>query len=374
MKRFLSSLSTALSILFIVISISPVYAATTKASSNSAGSAPASSYSSAGLSIDPRKNYIINPGQTVHDTLTIGNLDTTSGLSITLRMIDFTFTDNSGTPKLYLAANHPNTPWSLKPYTTLPGSVLIGPGETKTINYSITIPKKLGAGSYYSAILYESGEGTGGNVGLGASGVSLVFVTVPGVVNENMTLQKFGAYASPDSGTSGGFVYIATSAPQMMAYELKNNGNVAEAPAGSITLKNMFGKQVSTIGKTNSNQDLALIGQTRLFATCIESQQNEITKLGGSVSSADAGNTCITAHLTPGLYTATLDSFYGQNGNVTHEVTGTAHFWYLPWWFIAVVFVILAALALAIWWVQRKIRALIKGSTYHSGKGISRRG
>lgn len=189
-----------------------------------------------------------------------------------------------------------------------------------------------------------------------------------------MSLQKFGAYASDDNGSSGKFVYIATSAPEMIADELKNNGNVAEAPAGSIVLKNMFGKQVSTINKMNANQYLALIGQTRLFATCIESEQNEITKLGGTVPSADAGSTCVTPHLTPGLYTATLDAYYGQNGNVTREVTGTAHFWYLPWWFIAIVLLVLVALIFIIWWLQRKIRGLVKGSTYHSGKGISRRG
>jgi len=373
MKRFLSNLSTALSVLFIIIVVAPVSAATTTKSSttNTAGT---NAYDSAGLSIEPRKNYIINPGQTIKDTLVVGNLDSTGGLNLTLKMIDFSFMNNSGTPKLYLAANHPDTPWSLKPYTTLPSNVLIGPGETKTINYSITIPKNLGAGSYYSAILYESGEGEGGNVGLGASGVSLVFVTVPGTVNEDLSLKKLGAYASTDSGTTGNFTYFATSTPQMIAYELKNNGDVAEAPAGSIVLKNMFGKQVKTINKTNANQDLALIGQTRLFATCIESQQNDITKLGGIVTSANAGSTCVTPHLTPGLYSVSLDTFYGQNGNVTHEVAGTAHFWYLPIWFVCTVLAVLIVVGIIIWWLQRKVRSLVKGTTYHSGRGISRKG
>jgi hypothetical protein len=367
MKRFFSSFSAALSVLFVVISVMPVSAATTSQSS----ATTADAYDSASLSIDPRKNYIINPGQTVTDKLIVGNLDPASGLSLTLRMIDFSFTDQSGTPKLYLAANAPQTSWSLKPYTTLPKNVQIGPGETKTLNYSITIPKNLGAGSYYSAILYESGTGTGANIGLGASGVTLV--TVPGTVNENMSLQKFGAYSSDDSGVTGSYVYFATTTPQMIAYVLKNSGDVAEAPAGSITLKNMFGKTVNSINKTNVNQDLALIGQTRLFATCIQSQQSEIIKLGGTVSSANEGNTCVTPHLTPGLYTANLDVFYGQNGNETHEITGVAHFWYLPLWFIAIVLAILAVIIFAAWWLQRKVRTLVKGTTYRSGSGISRK-
>jgi len=374
MKRFFSNLSAALSILFIVIiSVAPVSAATSNQSSTTNSSVPSAGDDSAGLSIEPRKNYTINPGQTVNDKLVVSNLDSNSGLHLSLRMIDFTYTDQSGTPKLYLAANHPDTTWSLKPYTTLPQNVTVGANGTQSINYSISIPKNLGAGTYYSAILYESGEGTGSNIGLGASGVTLVFVTVPGVVNENMSLQKFGAYQTDNNGVTGSYVYLATSAPQMIAYTLKNSGDVTEAPAGQITLKNMFGKTITSISKTNANQDLALIGQTRLFATCIQTQQSEIIKLGGTVSNGDEGSTCVTPHLTPGLYTANLDVFYGQNGNQTHEITNVAHFWYLPWWFIVIVLLVLAAIVFIVWWLQRKVRSLVKGTTYHSGSGVKRR-
>jgi len=366
MKRLSSFISAALSVLLLVVSTMPA-AAATQSTSNVAND-------SAGLSIEPRKNYVINPGQTVSDKLTIGNLDTSSGLSLSLQMIDFTYTDQSGTPKLFLAANAPLTAWSLKPYTTLPSSLDIGPGETKTINYSITIPKNLGAGSYYSAIIYRSGTSNEGNVALGASGVTLVFVSVPGTVNENLSLQKFGAYESTDNGVTGSYVYVASNgAPQMIAYTLKNAGNVTEEPAGTITLKNMFGKTVGSISKTNDTQALALIGQTRLFATCIETQASQITKLGGVTVDNQGVNTCVTPHLIPGLYTAKLDILYGQNGNPTHEITSTAHFWYLPWWFILVLLIVLILIGFGIWWLQRKARALVKGTTYHSGSGVSRR-
>ncbi len=373
MKRFSSFISTALSVLLLVISTMPASAAT--ALKTLPGAKPVSGPdNSSGLSIEPRKNYTINPGQTVKDKLTISNLDKGSGLNLSLKVIDFTYTDQSGTPKLYLADNAPITPWSLKPYTSLPSSQVIGPGESKSIDYSITIPKHLGAGSYYSAIIYRSGEGTGGNVGLGASGVTLVFVSVPGTVNENMQLQKFGAYTSSDNGVTGAYTYIATQgAPQMIAYTLKNAGNVTEAPAGSVTLKNMFGKKVGTIGETNTTQALALIGQSRLFSTCIESKESQIVQLGGRTVDNKGKNQCVTPHMMPGLYTAHLDIFYGQNGNETHEITNTAHFWYLPWWFIIVVLIVLALIGFGIWKGQRKIKSLIKGTTYHSGTGISRK-
>ncbi|HEY4160470.1 MAG TPA: DUF916 domain-containing protein [Candidatus Saccharimonadales bacterium] len=374
MKRIASTLSAALSVLLIAISVMPSPAATAATPLQGAPAASGPDQSS-GLSIQPRKNYTINPGQTINDKINVGNLDSNSGLSLTLKVIDFTYTNQSGTPKLFLAANAPQTPWSIKSFMHLPQSVTMAPSETKTINYSITVPKNQGAGSYYSAIMYQSGEGTGGNVGLGASGVTLVFVSVPGAVNENLQLKKFGAYTSTDSGVTGAYTYIATqSVPQMIAYTLKNAGNSTEAPAGSITLKNMFGKAIGTIDKTNDTQSLALIGQTRLFSTCIETKADEVEKLGGQTIDNTGQNTCVQPqHMMPGLYTANLDIFYGQNGNQTHEITSTAHFWYLPWWFIIVMVIILALLAFGIWWLQRKIRALVKGTTYHSSSGVSRR-
>lgn len=132
--------------------------------------------SSASLSIVPKKNYIIEPGESVEDKLTIRNLDPVQPLELNLRVIDFTFTDDGGTPKLMLANDAPQTTWSLKPFLTLPENVVIEPNSSKTIDMKVAVPAGHGAGSYYSAILYSSGApGDGGNVGLSASGVTLVF-------------------------------------------------------------------------------------------------------------------------------------------------------------------------------------------------------
>lgn len=363
MKRFSSYLSAALSVLLLVVSMVPASAATLP------GATQSTAGGSSGLSITPRKNYIINPGQTITDKLTMGNLDNSSDLNLSLRMIDFTYSNQSGTPKLNLAANAQPTPWSLRSFTTLPKSVVVPKGGSKTITYSITIPKNQGAGSYYSAILYQAGSPNGGNVALNASGVTLAFVSVPGKVNENMTLQKLGAYNSDDNGTTGSFVFVdMNEQPKMVAFTLKNEGNVFESPAGSIIVKNIFGHQVANIS-TNTNQSLALLGQTRLFTSCIKTKQDQVKVLGGT----SKDTTCVSPGLMPGRYSVKLDVFYGQNGNQTREITGTASFWYLPIWFIVTVVVILALLAFGIWRLQRKIKATVKGSTYKAGKGVSRK-
>lgn len=311
----------------------------------------ASAVSSASLSIVPKKNYVVEAGKSVNDKLTIRNLDPTQPLQLNLRVIDFTFTDDGGTPKLMLATDAPQTTWSLKPFLTVPETVTIAPLTSKTLDMSVAIPAGHGAGTYYSAILYASGApGEGGNVGLSASGVTLVFTSVPGKVNEDLQIKNFGAYSTATQGKKAAYVSVTGDEPQMLAYTLKNGGNVTEAPVGSISLKDMFGR-VQTINNVNPNSSLALIGQTRTFTACIKMQSQDVNFNGATTKST----ACTSPGLWPGRYTATLDVFYGQNGNRTQEIVKNTSFWYLPMWSIIVFIVVVL---LAIYFVRRAINTV----------------
>jgi len=310
---------------------------------------PASAATSASLSIVPKKNYVIEPGKTVNDSLVIRNLDRTEPLTLTLRVVDFTYTDDGGAPKLDLSEDAPQTAWSLRPYLDVPTNVTVDPSSSETVELSVAFPSDNTAGSYYSAIVYSSGEPVdGGNVGLSASGVTLVFASIPGEVQESLTLEKFGAYNEKTKKYS----FITADMPQTIAYTLKNEGNVTEGPVGSITLKDMFGGE-RTINNVNPNGSLALIGQTRTFISCIQ-LKSENVELAGTTTTT---NGCADPGLWPGFYTATLNLFYGQNGNRTQEITGVAHFFYLPWWFVIILVIILASLAFGIWRIVRMIRS-----------------
>jgi len=351
MKSFKSTVIAGLAVLIFAAAVLPV--------------SSASAQSSASLSIVPKKNYVVEQGKTVNDTLTIRNLDGDRPLQLTLRVVDFTFSDDGGTPKLMLAEDAPQTTWSMKPFLKVPETVIIPAKSSKTLDLSVSIPKKQGAGSFYSAIVYSSGAPEGGNVGLSASGVTLVFTSVPGDVNENLTLEKFGAYHVPTSTDKGGYKFITAKKPQTIAYTLKNEGNVTEAPVGSITLKDIFGRE-QVISKVNPNNSLALIGQSRTFTTCIK-LKNENVEFGGGTTQSTA---CTEPDLWPGFYTASLDLFYGQNGNATQEITSKASFWYLPWWFVIAFIVIILAIAYGIWRLVEKI----KGRNFsNQRKKLSRR-
>lgn len=319
---------------------------------------------SSGLSITPRKNLNVAPGQSVTDKLTIGNLNASADLNVTFNVIDFTWMNETGTPKLMLAKDAPMTAWSLKPFLTLPKSLVVPKGETRTVEYTVKIPAGQGAGSYYSAIQYGTAGAEGGQVNLSASGVSLMFVSVPGVVHEDMELKKFGAYAMQKDQITGKYVFIATKKVKEMGYTLENKGNVAEAPIGSITVRYMFAGKQWIIEDANPNSALALRGQTRLFTACFESQERT-TELGGTVTKAKV---CKEPKLWPGRYTATLEAFYGQNGNNSHEISSKATFWYLPIWFLAIVAAILILLGFVTTLIVRKIRRAVKGPSYGTSR------
>jgi hypothetical protein len=351
MKRFKSMFMAALAVLIAAGYIMPAL--------------PAAAAGSASLSIVPKKNYTIEPGKSVKDKLTIRNLDNDQPLNLTLRVVDFTYTDDGGTPKLMLAADAPQTTWSLKPYLKIPDTVSIPAKASKTIDMSVAVPAKGGAGSYYSAIVYSTGASDGANVGLSASGVTLVFASIPGTVKEDLTLQKFGAYGAAKADKKADYVSVTSDEPRIIAYTLKNNGNVTESPVGSITLKDMFGKE-RTIDDVNPNGSLALIGQTRTYTACIAIKAQSID-FNGTRSEAKE---CDAAGLWPGLYHVSLSLYYGQNGNNTQEISGTTTFWYLPWWFVIAFLIVLAIAAYFIWRIVRFVRAKLNGPNL---KKVSRR-
>ena len=344
MKRFNSIALAAVAVVMVAVSAMPA--------------APVDAASSAALSIVPKKNYVIEPGKSVNDTLTIRNLDNNEPLELSMRVVDFTFHDDGGTPKLMLAEDAPQTTWSLKPFLKVPKSVTIAPNASKTLDMSVAIPKGHGAGSYYSAIVYSSGGSEEGNVGLSASGVTLVFTQIPGKVKEDLKLERLGAYyLAVPGGREAKYVKFATEKPEAIAYTLKNNGNVTEAPVGSITLKHMLGQE-KVINDINPNSSLALIGQTRTFTSCIKLESEEVDFQGR----ASQTSACTTPSLWPGRYSIELNAFYGQNGNRTQEIVATSSFWYLPWWFIAVVIILIVILTFVVWRTVNAVRGRLYGS------------
>ena len=294
-----------------------------------------------GLGISPRKDYTIRPGSTKSDTLYLSDLSQKEALQVNIRVVDFKAQNESGTPSLLLATNAPQTTWSLKPFIHIPSTVTVAAGQSMDIPYTISIPSNQGAGSYYSAIEYTAQNVSSQSaVTVAASSATLVFVTVPGKANELLSFEKFGTFVPNLITGLGTYKSLFIGAqPLELAYTLQNNGDVAENPQGSIIINNMFGSKVRTIQKANAHNSLALLGQTRLFESCmINGQQSTYNK--GVVTTQSI---CSPPNLFPGYYTARLNVSYGINGSNSQNVVANTSFWYLPWWSLASVAVFIGA-------------------------------
>lgn len=309
------------------------------------------------LAIQPRKDYNLKPGESVNDTLTVTNRNTEEALNLELKIIDFEAQDETGTPQLMRNSTE-RTAWSLKNYIDMPQQVTVNPGETIRVPITVEMPADIGAGSYYSAIEYAARGSTSENqVNIAASGVSLMFVNVPGQARQQLTFLQFGAFVPDASGRGGSFkgLYFGER-PKVMAYRLRNDGNVAEQPNASIVVKNFSGETVYTILDANPKDQLALRGQTRRFDTCINPEDlTQTTETGSDINTVVCGD---TEKFAPGRYTAELTILYtdSANGNETREITAKATFWYLPWWFVGLIIFGLAILAGIIVYIVRRVK------------------
>jgi len=335
MKRFARVLSLGVAVLTVF-----AVAATTHAASN-------------GLGITPRRDFTIQPGKSVTDTLYIQNLSLNQDLQVDLKVIDFGAANETGTPALQLGDNAPQTAWSLKPFIKLTQGTKIAAGKSANIPITIAIPANQGAGSYYSAIQYTAvNPETKERVNIAASTASLLFVTVPGEADERMALKQFGAWQTTDQQSLDGYFssWYFGGAPKELAYRLQNSGNIAEQPSGSMLIKNMFGHTVKEIQDANPKKQLVLLGQTRRIQVCMKTSVLESKDPSGQQTQQSV---CDDPGLLPGRYTAEVALFYGLNGNNTQELTAKTTFWYLPWWSLVLLGIVILLIVGLVFLIRR---------------------
>ncbi|MDB5169767.1 MAG: hypothetical protein JWN82_163 [Candidatus Saccharibacteria bacterium] len=243
---------TSLLVAFVVLSGSTVFAATAATPNASNGSA-----SDNGLKVSPvRSDVTINAGTTQAVQVTVTNV-TSSVSSYDILVNDFTASsDESGQPQILLDATKYAPSHSLKRLVgTIPG-VTLQPGESKNVRVPIVVPKSYAAGGYYGAIRFAphtSDNADAKNVTLSASVGSLVLVTVPGNINEQLTVASLDVREAVDANQ--------VDTPRTVFFDGKdingvvrfqNSGDVQEQPFGKITLKNWRGKVLGTYEVNNT--------------------------------------------------------------------------------------------------------------------------
>jgi hypothetical protein len=181
---------------------------------------------------------------------------------------DFTApTNETGYPSLLLNGAQAPT-HSLKQFATaLNPTFTIQPNQQEAANVLINIPTNAVSGGYYGAIRFFPAGATGNkNVNLSASIASLVLVTVPGNLKEQVSIAGFGV--SQGSSTVTHSFFLSNKNLQALT-RFKNSGNVQEQPFGKIELK-QGSTVLNTYGVNNSaSPGNVLPDSIRLFSVSL---------------------------------------------------------------------------------------------------------
>ena len=244
-----------------------------------------------------------DPGKTLNIAISLRDISS-SNLIVTNEVNDFVAAGEDGTPKILLNDDNTDNPFSLRNWISPIASINLTPHQIKTINVILKIPKDATPGGHYGVIRFTANPAelhtTG--VSLSASLGSLILINVSGKTTEKLSLAEFTASKGGRSSS------VFEAAPISFTVRLKNNGNVYEAPAGQITLTDMYHK---TVGLVNINlQARNILPQSiRLFT--------------GDLDSTVLGNKHLFGH-----YTAKLHITYGSP---KQAVDSSISFWIIPY-------------------------------------------
>jgi len=271
-----------------------------------------------GISVSPYIiEQVVKPGQVVTTTITVTNLfDQSQTLYALIK--DFKARGEGGEALLLPPGSEKS---SLASWVELPKEgIHFDPKETKKIPITIRIPEKTGGGGgHFGAIVFSTtppevgGEGEGVYISFVHQVGVLVFLYSPAQAIEEARIREF----STDKTIYG------TPFRVHFTIRVENLGNVHIRPYGSIQIKNMLGKDVTSL-KVNEEGFAILPESIRRFDTVWE------------------GNFGF------GKYTANLVLNFGipteQGGLGIRTISSQISFWIIPWKLVAIIILILIAL------------------------------
>jgi hypothetical protein len=158
--------------------------------------------------------------------------------------------DESGNPALLLsgeaAPEH-----SLKQFVTIPKRTFtLKPGQQMPVNVQIKVPAGTVGGGYFGAIRFAPiGVSGDKNVNLNASVASLVLITVPGNISEQLSIAGFGVSQGKDVTSASLRTIFFNNKDLKAIVRFQNSGNVQAQPFGKIVLK----KGSKTLGTYSIN-------------------------------------------------------------------------------------------------------------------------
>ncbi len=202
-----------------------------------------------GIQVSPvRQDITINPGQS--QVIDIKVINVTSQTEVLQGVVnDFVASSNeSGQPSILVGANVYAPSHSLKKFVTPIPNITLSPGQEMQVPVTITVPKNAAGGGYYGVVRFGP-AGTGSKdqtVTLAGSVGSLVLLTVPGDIRQQMSIASFDVEANGSPST-----YFTSNKNITAVVRFQNEGNIQVAPFGKILLKSRSGKILASFNVNN---------------------------------------------------------------------------------------------------------------------------
>lgn len=289
------------------------------------GQAPGS-----GLSVSPPLNqFTLRPGESDNLVMNIKNI-TTDAVIAKPAVNDFKSDNLTGNPQIITDPNE-QSPNSIRRFISNLTDIQLAKGEQKQVSITIKAPSNIPPGAYYGIIRYKAvptltpSNAGNGQVALTASVGSVVLITVPGNIRDQIVLKALHVYAKKHDSS------FFTDKPDQYGIEVKNLGNGFAQPFGVIEVTDMFGKKVYTQQFNDTKPRASVLpGSNRIF----QQGMKNINK--------------------PGRYTITASLVYGADNTV---LATKKTFWYVPLWLLLTILVVIGLLVLGtyrLYWLNRK--------------------
>ena len=289
--------------------------------------------SGSGLSISPTVSQLtIKPGASDHVTITLKNV-TVDDVVAKGEVDDFTSNNVDGNPKIITNQNQ-QTPNSIRKFVSNLDDVPLAKGEQKTVILGIDIPKSAPAGAYYGIIRYRAvpkvlATPGAGQVALTASVGTIVLITVPGNIREQVQVKGIHVYRGAREGS------FFVTPPNKIGIAINNFGNGFERPFGTVEVHDMFNKTVASYPFNNPKElGNVLPNSSRLFTNNVKG----LNKIG--------------------RYTVLASVSYGNGSQV---LTLKKTFWYVPYWLVIIILLVIAAL---VFLAVRSYRSYSRGRSH----------
>ena len=274
----------------------------------------------------PRMELSADPGRSVQGSFKVTNESPYDTVYYT-QLENFEAGDESGNPQFVLARE------GLATWVDLQGQVTVRAGETRTVPFTVNVPRSAEPGGYFASIFVRTTPPpqNEGEVSIGARLGTLLLFRVNGEIKEGVNILEFSTREKQR---------FFTALPVEFYYRFQNTGADRVKPEGNIVVKNLIGLTAKSLS-ANRPEGSVLPRSIRRFESAW------INAGGGkedptAVVQSQTGSGFLSqaqsqlANFAFGYYTAELDVRYGDNNNTA---TGKYSFFIIPWQLLSIIVV-----------------------------------